>query len=416
MKIVFLTVIVGLAAAEQKSYDGYAVLRTAPLAASSAALVRKLLTAPDLDFWQEPNVGRHCDVMVGPHARPYIEKFFANNNITFSQMGMDVQKMIEEAQRRVGTAPKLNTRYSLDWNDYHPHDAFNEFIDELAASNSDWVNTVSIGKTVEGRDMRVIQITKAGPGKPNVWMEAGIHAREWISSAVGTYVIRELVENYDQHKDIVDNINFHALPSANPDGYEYSRSSERYWRKNRSPNSGSSCVGVDLNRNWGYHWAEAGVSHSPCSDVYCGEAPFDQIESSSIRDYVESLNPTPVLGHCFHSYSQLWLWPYGYGFNAYPPNKEEVKQLAEDAADALYQVHGTVFDPINSADLYPAAGAADDWYMGGLGARLAFTTELRDTGFWGFELPPEQIIPSGEEIWAGMEVVFRHIMAISKKE
>jgi hypothetical protein len=47
----------------------------------------------------------------------------------------------------------------------------------------------------------------------------------------------------------------------------------------------------------------------------------------------------------------LWLWPYGYDYNALPDNWQEIKKLAEDAADALYQVHGTVFDPINSADL-----------------------------------------------------------------
>ena len=41
----------------------------------------------------------------------------------------------------------------------------------------------------------------------------------------------------------------------------------------------------------------------------------------------------------------------GYGYNAYPDNYEEIRQLAIDASDALRQVHGTVFDPINSADL-----------------------------------------------------------------
>ena len=71
----------------------------------------------------------------------------------------------------------------------------------------------------------------------------------------------------------------------------------------------------------------------------------------NIRDFVQTLDPVPVLGHCFHSYSQLWLWPYGYGYNAYPENRAEIEQLAIDASDALFQVHGTVFDPINSADL-----------------------------------------------------------------
>ena len=78
---------------------------------------------------------------------------------------------------------------------------------------------------------------------------------------------------------------------------------------------------------------------------------FKKVEMRNIRDFVQTLDPVPVLGHCFHSYSQLWLWPYGYGYNAYPENRAEIEQLAIDASDALFQVHGTVFDPINSADL-----------------------------------------------------------------
>ena len=59
----------------------------------------------------------------------------------------------------------------------------------------------------------------------------------------------------------------------------------------------------------------------------------------------------------------------------------------------------------------PAAGASDDWYMGGLGTRYAFTTECRDTGYYGFLLPADQIIPSGEELFAGMKVVFEKLIA-----
>ena len=88
--------------------------------------------------------------------------------------------------------------------------------------------------------------------------------------------------------------------------------------------STKACKGVDLNRNWGYHWGEAGVSHNSCSDIYCGTGPFSELESQNIKNYVEALNPTPVLGHSIHSYSQLWLWPYGYAYNAYPPNKAEI--------------------------------------------------------------------------------------------
>ena len=99
--------------------------------------------------------------------------------------------------------------------------------------------------------MRVLQILKAGSGAPNVWIEAGIHAREWISPAMATYIIDSLLNN-DVDK-FTNKLNFHIIVSANPDGYEYSRTTDRMWRKTRS-NHGSSCRGVDGNRNWGFHW------------------------------------------------------------------------------------------------------------------------------------------------------------------
>ena len=37
--------------------------------------------------------------------------------------------------------------------------------------------------------MKVIEINKAGPGKPIAWIEAGIHAREWIARYYPTNMI-----------------------------------------------------------------------------------------------------------------------------------------------------------------------------------------------------------------------------------
>ena len=108
---------------------------------------------------------------------------------------------------------------------------------------------------------------------------------------------------------------------------------------------------MDLNRNWGYHWGETGVSSSPCSDIYLGPAPFSEPETANIKNYLEGLPQIPALGHSIHSYSQLWLWPYGYNHNAFPDNWQEIKQLAEDASEALYNIHNTNFVPTNSANL-----------------------------------------------------------------
>ncbi len=61
----------------------------------------------------------------------------------------------------------------------------------------------------------------------------------------------------------------------------------------------------------------------------------------------------------------------------------------------------------------PAAGASDDWYKGVLKSRFAYTVELRDTGRHGFILPPDQIKPSGEELWEAERVVFQKMIDVS---
>lgn len=83
-------------------------------------------------------------------------------------------------------------------------------------------------------------------------MILGIHAREWISPAVSLYIIDQLVSNAD---GLAERYNFYILPSVNPDGYEYSHSSDRMWRKSRSETGSSvGCKGVDLNRNFDFHY------------------------------------------------------------------------------------------------------------------------------------------------------------------
>ena len=62
--------------------------------------------------------------------------------------------------------------------------------------------------------------------------------------------------------------------------------------------------GVDPNRNWGYHWGESGVSNDKCSDIYPGPEAFSEVEMQNIKAFVESLEPTPILGKLFCKLSQ----------------------------------------------------------------------------------------------------------------
>jgi len=391
--------------ASYKSYHEHTVLRTEKLSMEKTQLLRDLQVRTNLDFWRDAYPGQAADIMVSGKDMAGLKAFLESNNIEHSVMVENVQSLIEETRPR-----NMSAKGSMDWDDYYPHEDLQAFIQGLADTNADWARIINIGQTYEGRDMNVLAIEKAGPGAPNVWLEAGIHAREWIAPAVATYLVNELVNNNGAHPDYLDKINWYFLPCANPDGYSYSWETDRMWRKTRSPQGG--CFGVDPNRNWDYHWGETGVSSNPCTDIFPGDKPFSEVETANIAAFVQTLDPVPVLSQCFHSYSQLQLWPYGYDYGAYPDNYEEIQQLAIDSCDAIYSVHGTIFDPINSADLYPASGAADDWYKGVLGSRFTFTTELRDTGNYGFILPASQIKPSGEEMWAGFEVEINRLLSL----
>jgi murein tripeptide amidase MpaA len=68
------------------------------------------------------------------------------------------------------------------------------------------------------------------------------------------YIIHEIVEHSSEFTDILNKVNFVILPVANPDGYEFSHTSDRSWIKNRRQVS-LSCFGVDLNRNFQYHFS-----------------------------------------------------------------------------------------------------------------------------------------------------------------
>lgn len=58
-----------------------------------------------------------------------------------------------------------------------------------------------------------------------------------------------------------------------------------------------------------------------------------------------------------------------------------------------------------------AAGGSMDWVKYYYGTRITYTYELRDTGRYGFLLPPEQIIPTGEETLDSLITIFQEALA-----
>lgn len=49
------------------------------------------------------------------------------------------------------------------------------------------------------------------------------------------------------------------------------------------------CRGIDLNRNFGYHWREwGGAGYSPCSLLYAGPSAFSEPETKAVKEFVDA--------------------------------------------------------------------------------------------------------------------------------
>jgi carboxypeptidase T len=185
--------------------------------------------------------------------------------------------------------------------------------------------------------------------------------------------------------------------NVNPDGSEYdiATGSYRSWRKNRQPNSGSSAVGTDLNRNWSYQWGCCGGSSgSPSSSTYRGASAFSAPETQRVRDFV---NGRVVSGRQqirvaidFHTYSELILWPYGYTFNNTAPGLT-ADDRASFATMGQNMANTNGYTPEQASDLYIADGTMPDWAWG-VYRIFAYTFEMyprsSSPGFY----PPDEII------------------------
>lgn len=236
--------------------------------------------------------------------------------------------------------------------------------------------------------------------EPDVLFLGGHHAREWIAVEVPYLLAKYLVEQYATDarvKELVDHKEIWIVPMVNPDGHEYSRTTDRQWRKNRRDN-GDGTFGVDLNRNYEHKWDPlspgSGTSTVSGNLTYRGPAAFSEPELQAIRNLVLSHDFKAAID--YHSYSQLVLYPWGYT-GAAAPNQRLMNDMAQTMATLIQAVHGQTYEPQQATDLYPTNGTSDDWLY--FQTMPAFTIELRPVTLagGGFVLPVEQIAPTFEE-------------------
>lgn len=344
-----------------------------------------------LDVWSEERApGEPLDVVV---AAADLDEF-ADDAYVVIDDDIDATAAAEAARLRSPEAA-ATADFFAEFRDYKAIDAR---MTELAELAPDRASVHGIGSTLDGRTIDALHVVTAAGDADKVPMliNATQHAREWISAMSATCIADRLVRGYDTDPKVrafVDSTDLWIVPVVNPDGYQHSWASDRYWRKNRRGG-----FGVDLNRNWSVAWGGAGSSANKRSDIYRGDRPFSENETSALRTLVKDKG---IRLHVdLHAYGQLVLFPWTWT-DKKADDHARFAAVGDDVASAIYAQHQNKYRLMRGVELYPAAGTMTDWMYGEAQA-TSFTIELRPRSGGGFVLPPREIKPTCDEAFAAV--------------
>jgi murein tripeptide amidase MpaA len=299
--------------------------------------------------------------------------------------------------------------------------SYQEMIDTMKSLEEKYPNLCrmeKIGESFEGRDLWALKVTRNEENntetarKPGIVITGLTHAREWMTGEVTLFGAQNLLENYETDpsmKKRVDNAETWFVPCVNPDGYEYSRNVNAWWRKNRNtfeennnkldssgtmeylisdPGSktqnigdslNSGAVGVDVNRNfWDgtekNHYLyrlpgdsptstvdDKGASDNKTKDTYRGPYGNSEKENQALTKlYLENENIKVISD--FHSYGNLILFPWGYG-KVDAENKSDYMKVGQDMAKIIKEADNQKVDfkVMQAINLYPTTGSSADF-------------------------------------------------------
>jgi murein tripeptide amidase MpaA len=421
MKLALLLTLAVVASVNAFRYDGYHLIEIDAL--HDRAKVDGVLALTDDDerikqvivMNEHVRLDQSIVLCVAPVAVNTIMEFLDQKGYNYVVLNNNLQKTYDEARVKNEEA-KLLWRKSAQKLSKAAPTAYLQYDEQVAwlqsaAAASSIAETFSIGQSFEGRDMIAVSINGGRSDLPTIWIDSNIHAREWISSATSLYIINEILSGTSADAiDMRTNYRWYILPNANPDGYQYSWDSDRQWRKTRSVYSGAVCTGTDPNRNWDVNWSGSGSSTSPCSDTYCGPSAFSEAETQNMRDFLTSIASSTNVAITIHSYSQLWLIPYG-SYTFKPADYDELERVGNLAATAINNVNGLRFEVGTPPDiLYVASGGSFDWTKMELDMAYSYAPELRPATSiqGGFEIDASNITPSGREMFAAVVSVARN--------
>ncbi|XP_014234439.1 carboxypeptidase B-like [Trichogramma pretiosum] len=412
--IALLFVIIRINAAEEyiPPVDGMQKLSITVDTDKKLNLVRSYQDEEGFDFLRVPEKPSKNGVVELYVAGDKVNKFkgtLKKNHLTYK---IDIENVAETIKKSNDENHKRHRRTRRDVHNFEhfpKYDEITAYLKQIHKEHPSFTKIERIGGSYENRDIFAIKFSKRDRNvkKPILLIDAGIHAREWISVTTALYAIDQLTK----HPNFLNNMDVYVIPLLNPDGYEFSHGSDkaRMWRKSRSEIKRWGCTGVDLNRNFGFHWNTVGASKVPCSPIYAGPHAFSEPESRALRDFMLRLRGRIKVYLSLHCPGNLILHPWGYTYDA-PKNAHDLVCLGREANNKLAKVRKSSYQ-VGSASkvVYLSSGSSTDWAMGEGGVEMAYTIELTEK-MHGFTTPTSEIVPVGKEFFEALKVFSSHVV------
>lgn len=416
----------------RKLYLGYKLLRVENITSEyEDVLIQTLEHRDTVQLWRLPKVNDSVEILVGQSRVDDVMEFLREIEVEAQVIHQDMSVLLNE-EREKYLAPE---GIPLSWNSYHDYqDIISYFLSKTVANQFEnhnaFLTAEIIGKSELGRDIYLFKVSKdspkdyypAGVGngtqffnkfKPAIWIDAGLHGRDWLAISAATFMLDKILSGeYDR---VLKDYDFYFVPLINPDGYHYTRTTDRFWAKNLGVRANSrGCEGVNLDRNFALMYRGelmeiyskgTGVAHNPCSDYYGGTYAHIEPEVTALtraiwarRDYIE-------MYISLQSYSQVWLIPR----EPAPKNKDFDKlfKLAKVGNAALEKESGTKYF-VSSWDYSQAEppGKCIDWTKQIAGIKYSYGLKVRDNGTdRGYLVSPNEIQPVGKEILAAVSAM-----------
>lgn len=209
-------------------------------------------------------------------------------------------------------------------------------LDGFVSNHAGILSKHVIGKSYQQRDIVAYRLGTSDESKPLAMITSELHAREPATVTVVLYFLGHVLEKFLAEDPlavyIVESRITWIVPFTNPDSYiaiDSGGKQAKMIRKNaRVTCDKASRSGVDLNRNFGFHWEK---KFPKCDEEYQGEAPFSEPETQALKHLTEDHAFSVALN--FHSFGQMLTHPFNFAKSGKVTLPEDDQRIFDEISE-----------------------------------------------------------------------------------